>query len=103
MERLIRYKDYCGISQDWIDNFKIFLLRANISYHFEDGRECLLRYKGRYWILTDNGGEFNLYFVNIKYHKSIPFIKNKRPVDSEELAFKIIDIIKNDYKNIDHV
>lgn len=98
MKDLLKYDPIYGITKDWVEKFREWLLK-DISI-IDVGRDYYrLQYKSYEWILTNNGLEFNLLFVNLWSHESIPYVKNKRVIDADLIVMnEIIPHIKEDYR-----
>jgi len=96
MNGLKKYDPNYRITDKWIAEFRSWLER-NITILQESDNHILFDHCGYVFQLTNNGLEFNLSFVNIWDHESIPYVKNKKAVDPGKLVLdEIMQRVKKD-------
>ena len=99
MKGLLKYDSKYRITEEWVKEFREWLERE-ITIIQESDEHILFDHCETTFQLTNNGLEFNLCVVNLYHLPSIPYVKNGKVVDSEELALEIIGIIKEQHQGL---
>lgn len=99
MKGLLKYDPKYRITEEWVREFREWLKRE-ITIIQQSPDHILFSHCETMFQLTNNGLEFNLSVVNLYDIPSIPYVKNKKAVDPEDLALKIIGIIKEQHKGL---